>query len=526
MKKQIFIFMLFGCSFVPVESGENFNTKETNTFRQIRECGICRLNLRELDTGQVCQTNCCKKFMCQHCVERMEKEAKDLYRNLHDSSWRKQFAASSDFVGWPQEREHAQCPYCRMYPLKVEFLSRATDTIQQTGSSVQVPRLQECRICLDEKVVQEFVALQCGHAFCNACLEHMVDLAIKERSTTQLRCSDTQCAAQMTEQDIRAITNLQEKIDAIAAIQTQEWIVQQPNAKHCPTADCPYVFLNEDAKKETITCPQCNKQYCSNCLLLHNPTMSCDAVEAERIVANVNQEWMQKNTKPCPGCGVRIEKNEGCLFIRCINCKRGFCFNCDGTHHVSTCNNPPVNLPPQGVPARDRQQQRAQQAEVEARVLAERRARAEAAQRQAAERALEQERARQEEVARRQALVDQRVREQEAQIIVLPARRSPYAAIINWKPGIVASPSILARDSRLRAKQERMPIWVTIAFNMEASSDFVNRFFDYLSALTHTRLVPRNHGKNRNHFIITVDRSMRRETFIELLDRANHHFDV
>ena len=57
-------------------------------------------------------------------------------------------------------------------------------------------------------------------------------------------------------------------------MQLQLWIAQQPNAKHCPTPDCPFVFLN-DCEQGPITCPSCNKTYCALCLFEHDKKISC-----------------------------------------------------------------------------------------------------------------------------------------------------------------------------------------------------------------------------------------------------------
>jgi len=97
---------------------------------------------------------------------------------------------------------------------------------------------------------------------------------------------------------------------------------------------------------------------------------------------------------------------------------------------------------------------------------------------------------------------------------------TPYASIVRWAPGVVASVNILAQNESLRAQQKRMPIWVTISFNQAASPDFVNQFFKYLkygNAPAHTR--------NKNQFIITVPHGTTQSDLQSKLDEANHHFD-
>lgn len=45
-------------------------------------------------------------------------------------------------------------------------------------------------------------------------------------------------------------------------------------------------------------------------------------IQSERTIDRV--------TKSCPGCGSRIEKNEGCMHMTCTKCRYEFCWECLG----------------------------------------------------------------------------------------------------------------------------------------------------------------------------------------------------
>ena len=194
-----------------------------------------------------------------------------------------------------------------------------------------------CNICLEDKQKEELKNLSCGHSYCNNCLNHLVDNAIRERNIDNLKCPNTDCAREMNEQDIRNITNNNHiKINAYSDIAVLKWIAQQANARHCPTPNCTSVFINDAENKQSIVCAECNQRYCSNCLFNHEQTMSCKAAEAARAGDHAYQEWKRINTKECPHCHATIEKDGGCPTVSCFRCKHIFCWNCLGPYnHVA-----------------------------------------------------------------------------------------------------------------------------------------------------------------------------------------------
>lgn len=197
-----------------------------------------------------------------------------------------------------------------------------------------------CNICLEDKQAGELITLSCDHAYCGDCLNHLVDNAIAEKSTAQLKCPNADCARPINERDVRAIANNDQiKLAAYGDIATREWIVRQPNARHCPTPDCSSVFLNDGANAQSTVCAECNHRYCSNCLFDHERATSCRAAEAARAGDNAYNEWKRLNTKECPQCRAAIEKNGGCSTVLCSQCMHAFCWDCKGpyNHQAHDC---------------------------------------------------------------------------------------------------------------------------------------------------------------------------------------------
>eukprot|EP01063_Lacrimia_lanifica_P025824 TRINITY_DN3382_c0_g1_i2.p2 TRINITY_DN3382_c0_g1~~TRINITY_DN3382_c0_g1_i2.p2 ORF type:complete len:257 (+),score=83.63 TRINITY_DN3382_c0_g1_i2:1001-1771(+) len=80
-----------------------------------------------------------------------------------------------------------------------------------------------------------------------------------------------------------------------------------------------------------VTC-RCRHSFCFMCLHEAHTPAQCHMV---RQWLNKEQEdkntgnWILANTKPCPGCGTPIEKNEGCNNITCRSCGFSFCWVCE-----------------------------------------------------------------------------------------------------------------------------------------------------------------------------------------------------
>lgn len=281
-------------------------------------CSICNSTIQELGPDQVYSTSCCHQIICKNDADHIEKSAQELYQNLQDPNWRAQYSASDDFTGWPEALEHAKCPFCRHYPLEVSKLKIET---------------KECNICLEDKISNKFIKLLCDHSYCIECLQHIFELLLQEKNAVQFKCP--QCAKKIEELDVRKIVNNDyKKLESYYDVLVQEWLNVQSSVKHCPTPDCSYRFINASQCPQNTKCPSCKHEYCSSCLLKHPSNITCETATTND---KANDEWKQKNSKPCPRCKTSIEKNGGCNYVTCTNCGLGFCYYCFGTHHGTVC---------------------------------------------------------------------------------------------------------------------------------------------------------------------------------------------
>ncbi len=50
---------------------------------------------------------------------------------------------------------------------------------------------------------------------------------------------------------------------------------------------------------------------------------------------NYQANWILANTRKCPNCNTRIEKNQGCNHMTCRLCKHEFCWTCMGERYYA-----------------------------------------------------------------------------------------------------------------------------------------------------------------------------------------------
>lgn len=81
--------------------------------------------------------------------------------------------------------------------------------------------------------------------------------------------------------------------------------------KWCPAPGCDWACENANFSGQYVTC-KCGNTFCFSCGKENHRPCDCSLVEkwAEKNESDsANLDWMRLNTKPCPKCRKRIEKN-------------------------------------------------------------------------------------------------------------------------------------------------------------------------------------------------------------------------
>ncbi|KAA0155086.1 hypothetical protein FNF31_06154 [Cafeteria roenbergensis] len=213
--------------------------------------------------------------------------------------------------------------------------------------------LVDCEGCYDSVPPDEMHAAPCGHWACMECWRgHMTQQA--ESKMTLLLPPCIACHHRVPDGLVRAALASQPALLA----RWKRWHLEgladdDKTARTCPASDCHFVCKYPKGIARDIICPS-GHIFCFGCGEDgHNPASCSDAAKWRALLADdsMDLKWIQSNCRPCPKCGLTVEKNGGCQFMRCgahahagviakgYGCGFTFCWVCmksnEGSH--SSC---------------------------------------------------------------------------------------------------------------------------------------------------------------------------------------------
>lgn len=118
----------------------------------------------------------------------------------------------------------------------------------------------------------------------------------------------------------QTIANLSARIAELGLESTKPKNERREFVKKCPT--CPNGFLSTAWR-----CALCKTRACSHCLSVKGvgiPDGDPDPPHECKEEDVLSAKTIQEETKPCPHCGVRVQKSEGCMQMWCTACNNAF----------------------------------------------------------------------------------------------------------------------------------------------------------------------------------------------------------
>lgn len=195
-----------------------------------------------------------------------------------------------------------------------------------------------CPICYDDMSERPSMSMPCGHEFHMDCWKEFCVNAIEQEgpSCVYATCPDASCKEVVTEVEVRKAAP--DYLDRFQTYQLRNFVESNTLTRWCPGAGCDRIACAATASAmeqegSVANCDSCGSSFCmvcgeephapSGCKELATWTEKC---RNESETAN----WILANTKSCPKCSSRIEKNQGCNHITCQRCKYEFCWICCG----------------------------------------------------------------------------------------------------------------------------------------------------------------------------------------------------
>lgn len=223
-------------------------------------------------------------------------------------------------------------------------------------SGVALPTASDritCRICFRDVPPEEASAAPCSHFFCKACYQDYLVMKLGDGpSVVFAPCPEHKCPCLVPpELWLEALTESNEKgraaamsddVDALFGMHRdrysqmilQQFVCSSKQMRWCPHPGCTKIVM-AGAGVSNVKCGPggCGNAFCFRCGEEAHAPADCD--ELAKWVEKCQNEsetanWILANTKRCPKCTTRIEKNQGCNHMSCSQCKYEFCWMCMG----------------------------------------------------------------------------------------------------------------------------------------------------------------------------------------------------
>ncbi|XP_075641132.1 E3 ubiquitin-protein ligase HEL1 [Castanea sativa] len=235
-----------------------------------------------------------------------------------------------------------------MFKPKIQNWRRTTSTstsgpLLETGqSSSSKPNNQNssfeflCEICAEPKSGNESFSIKgCDHAYCTECMAMYVASKLQD-NITAIRCPVPECVEGLLEpEQCRSI--LPKDVFDRWGNALCEAVIPASQKFYCPFKDCSALLLDDtsesgDSIRESH-CPYCYRMFCAQCKVPWHSDIDCDQFqklhqnEREREDIMLLNLAQNKSWSRCPSCRFYVDKNQGCMFIKC-RCGIEFCYRC------------------------------------------------------------------------------------------------------------------------------------------------------------------------------------------------------
>ncbi|KAM3619244.1 uncharacterized protein V6R79_005011 [Siganus canaliculatus] len=236
----------------------------------------------------------------------------------------------------------------------------------------------DCGVCFMSFLGSECVeVVECGHIFCRACLAQFCKLQITEGNVRGVTCLQADCTAAPSPAQVKLLVG-DELFSRYDRLLLQSSLDAMSDVVYCPRLFCGSAVIKEKSSPAAV-CSSCSFAFCVLCRKTYHGTDSCQvhkkvlkqtkavgeeanadlpqslegmralwddyacgSKQRKRLLENryglnslrltmegfLSEDWITTNSKNCPHCFRRIEKNGGCNLMTCSRCRQIFCWIC------------------------------------------------------------------------------------------------------------------------------------------------------------------------------------------------------
>jgi len=220
-----------------------------------------------------------------------------------------QFALELAKSGWFENRD------------RVLAATRVVDADDPPAPPAEWDGMDEvtCEVCYTDVPREKMDGLPCGHWACASCWEGYARTLAQDKSLLLAPvCQD--CDHPVTERLLRkALAPNPAMLGRWKRWKFSDFAAVDTATRACPHGDCGFVCRYPKGVARDVVCPS-GHVFCFACGLEgHNPASCHDAATWRHTLQDdsMDLKWIQSNCRPCPKCGMMIEKNQGCQFMQC-----------------------------------------------------------------------------------------------------------------------------------------------------------------------------------------------------------------
>ncbi|KAK6385292.1 hypothetical protein LTR65_009218 [Meristemomyces frigidus] len=188
--------------------------------------------------------------------------------------------------------------------------ARPTPRPLQTDSATR-----HCGMCSERKAIDQFPirthagAGQAEFETCRECWSRYIDSALSSLPTDQIECPF--CAVTLSRAIVQSVATADVYL-RYSDQATHELLRRQPGYFECLAAGCKSGQILGAGNVAIYRCAKCSQLSCIPCQAPSHIGETCTAYQArmraEMARDQATERLLASETKPCPGCGARIEK--------------------------------------------------------------------------------------------------------------------------------------------------------------------------------------------------------------------------